>query len=332
MTRKNQPPVRSRFGPKPTPQRPTTLRVIGGDLRGRRLEYDGDLHTRPMKDRVRESVFNLVGPAVEDKLAVDLFAGTGALALEALSRGASEAMFFERRFPVAEVIRRNLDTLGLTARASVVAGDTFVWFARNKLPANRPWLVFCSPPYDFYVERKAEMLQLINKLFHDAPHDSLMIVDADDRFDTSCLPQADRWDVRRYAPAVIGVILKEEPPVDVRNITDMPAFTTKDGSEIRELLAHRNSGIRNQSLAEARLPTAASTIRHFHPRTEEIYYILEGTGRMQIEDAVVDVRPGDAIAILPGQIHQITNNGEGVLKFLCCCAPAYEHEDTVMVE
>jgi mannose-6-phosphate isomerase-like protein (cupin superfamily) len=70
--------------------------------------------------------------------------------------------------------------------------------------------------------------------------------------------------------------------MDVRNIAEVPAFTTKDGSEIRELLAHRNSAIRNQSLAEARLPPGAATTPHYHPLTEEFYYILEGAGRMTI--------------------------------------------------
>src|SRR5256885_1510594 len=76
--------------------------------------------------------------------------------------------------------------------------------------------------------------------------------------------------------------------MDVHNITEVAAFTTKDGSQIRELLAHRNSCIRKQSLAEARLRPGASTTPHFHPLTEEIYYLLEGTGRMRIGDETRD--------------------------------------------
>ena len=120
--------------------------------------------------------------------------------------------------------------------------------------------------------------------------------------------------------------------MDIRNINRVPAFTTKDGSEIRELLAHRNSCIRNQTLAEARLPPGESTTGHHHGLTEEIYYILEGQGRMRIGDETADVGPGDAVAIPPAAFHQITNTGSGVLKFLCCCAPGYEHEDTVLTE
>ena len=120
--------------------------------------------------------------------------------------------------------------------------------------------------------------------------------------------------------------------MDIRNIADAVPFTTKDGSEIREIMAHRNSCVGKQSLAEARLPLRASTTPHYHPQTEEIYYILEGEGQMVIGDETCQVGPGDAIAILPGQIHTITNCGTEVLKFLCCCAPGYENDDTVLVD
>ena len=119
--------------------------------------------------------------------------------------------------------------------------------------------------------------------------------------------------------------------MDVLNLRDAPAFTTKDGSEIRELLAHRNSCIRQQSLAEARVAPGLVTAAHYHPRTEEIYFILNGAGRMRIGDEQRLVRAGDAIAIPPGAVHQITNTGSEMLVFLCCCAPGYEHEDTVLV-
>ena len=120
--------------------------------------------------------------------------------------------------------------------------------------------------------------------------------------------------------------------MDIKNLDEVSAFITKDGSEIRELLAHRNSCIRNQSLAEARLPVGASTQEHYHPRAEEIYFITGGTGRMRIEGEEREVQVGDAIAIPPGQRHKLWNTGPDVLRLLCCCAPAYEHEDTVITE
>jgi len=118
--------------------------------------------------------------------------------------------------------------------------------------------------------------------------------------------------------------------MDIKNLNAVPPFITKDGSEIRELLAHRNSAIRHQSLAEARLPVGGATQEHFHPRTEEIYYITHGSGKIRIEGEWREVKPGDAIAIPPGQKHKLWNTGNEVLRLLCCCAPAYEHADTVI--
>ena len=120
--------------------------------------------------------------------------------------------------------------------------------------------------------------------------------------------------------------------MDVKNVSDAPAFITKDGSEIRELLAYRNSAIRNQSLAEARVAVGASTQEHFHPKAEEIYFITHGAGRMRIEDEVREVKTGDAIAIPPGKKHKLWNTGAETLRLLCCCAPCYEHSDTIITE
>ncbi len=120
--------------------------------------------------------------------------------------------------------------------------------------------------------------------------------------------------------------------MDIQNLEKATPFITKDGSEIRELLAHRNSAIRNQSLAEARIGPGLTTTPHYHPQTEEIYFILVGEGEMMIDQERQVVGPGDAIAIPPGAVHQITNTGNETLQLICCCAPGYEHEDTVLVE
>jgi len=119
--------------------------------------------------------------------------------------------------------------------------------------------------------------------------------------------------------------------MDVFNIDEVPSFITKDGSEIRELLAYRNSCIRNQSLAEARIPAGGSTITHRHLKTEEIYLVLEGEGEMWIDGRQRRVRPGDAIAIPPGASHRLANAGEQTMRILCCCAPPYEDEDTRLI-
>jgi mannose-6-phosphate isomerase-like protein (cupin superfamily) len=120
--------------------------------------------------------------------------------------------------------------------------------------------------------------------------------------------------------------------MEITNLKDAAPFTTKDGSEIRELLAYRNSAIRNQSLAEARLPVGTSTQEHYHLKTEEIYFITAGQGRMRIDEDVAEVRAGDAIAIPPGKRHKLWNTGLETLSLLCCCAPGYEHSDTIITE
>ena len=118
--------------------------------------------------------------------------------------------------------------------------------------------------------------------------------------------------------------------MDIVNHRDTVPFTTVDGSTIRELLAHRNSSIRQQSLAEARLGVGCATTPHHHAVTEEIYYILSGTAAMTLGDETRPVGPGDAIAIPPGARHTIRNTGSTELVFLCTCAPGYEHTDTFL--
>jgi mannose-6-phosphate isomerase-like protein (cupin superfamily) len=120
--------------------------------------------------------------------------------------------------------------------------------------------------------------------------------------------------------------------MEIVNRDDVKSFITKDTSEIREILAPRNSSIKRQSLAEARLLPGRSTEEHYHIQTEEIYYILSGKGQMIIDGERRDVRKHYGIAILPGARHKITNTGKEDLIFLCCCAPAYEHDDTIMTE
>ena len=120
--------------------------------------------------------------------------------------------------------------------------------------------------------------------------------------------------------------------MDIVNVSTAPPFITKDGSEIRELLAHRNSAIRHQSLAEARLPAGAATQEQYHAKTEEIYFITAGAGRLRIEDETRDVQAGDAIAIPPGKKHKLWNTGADTLRLLCCCTPCYEHSDTFITE
>jgi mannose-6-phosphate isomerase-like protein (cupin superfamily) len=109
--------------------------------------------------------------------------------------------------------------------------------------------------------------------------------------------------------------------MEVQSLAAAEPFTTKDGSTIREL--HHTAV---QSLAEARLDPGQATERHYHARTEEIYFLLEGEGEMDVDGNRRRVGPGDAVLIPAGAWHQI--RAASPLRFLCTCAPPYSHEDT----
>jgi 16S rRNA (guanine966-N2)-methyltransferase len=206
--------------PKPKPNRlqslrkdatvvTSKLRIVGGQFRGRQIEYSGDRRTRPMKDSIREALFNLIGGFVAGRCAFDLFAGTGAIGLEALSRGASQAIFVERHFPTARIIKQNLASLDENLPATVHTSDTFFWirqFLKTKSDwPTEPWLVFCSPPYSLYEERGAELMSLLAEFTKAAPAGSVVVVETSDDFDTSQLPDDVYWRIRHYPPAFLCV-------------------------------------------------------------------------------------------------------------------------------
>ena len=113
--------------------------------------------------------------------------------------------------------------------------------------------------------------------------------------------------------------------MEIRQLAEQEPFTTKDGSTIRSILDCANAPVEKQSLAEATVPSGGATERHYHKLSEEFYFVLEGAGRMEIDGETREVGAGDAVLIPTGAWHQITAERE--LRFLCCCAPPYSHED-----
>ncbi len=108
---------------------------------------------------------------------------------------------------------------------------------------------------------------------------------------------------------------------------DIPAYVTRDGSTIRELLHPTASPVRNQSLAEAVVEPGGRTLLHRHLRTEEIYHVTAGSGTMVLGDERFAIGAGDSVLIPPGTPHCVEASGDGRLVILCCCSPAYAHED-----
>ena len=116
----------------------------------------------------------------------------------------------------------------------------------------------------------------------------------------------------------------------VVRLEDREPFITLDGSEIRELAGVPAGNSANQSLAQATVPPGASTEAHYHRTSEEIYLFTAGAGRMKLGADEAAVRAGDCVVIAPGTEHQLVNTGSEPLVLLCCCAPPYSHEDTVI--
>jgi mannose-6-phosphate isomerase-like protein (cupin superfamily) len=109
-------------------------------------------------------------------------------------------------------------------------------------------------------------------------------------------------------------------------------FVTADGSTIREVAGVPSGNAVNQSLAEATVPSGGETIEHFHTTSEEIYHFVSGAGRMRLGAEEGDVGAGDTVVIAPGVRHKLWNPGAEPLVLLCCCAPPYSHEDTVLLD
>lgn len=116
--------------------------------------------------------------------------------------------------------------------------------------------------------------------------------------------------------------------MEIRSLGGATPFITKDGSTIRSLLDLATAPVRNQSLAEATVEAGAATQRHFHRESEEIYYVVEGEGELELDGERAAIGPGAAVLIPPGAWHEIRASEAGSLRFLCCCAPPYRHEDT----
>ena len=181
------------------------MRIIAGQRRGHKFDGPKGGDTRPTSDLVRESLFNILGEAVEGLLVVDLFAGTGALGLEALSRGAARAIFVEQNRENLALIRRNLAILRYEDRGHVLGSDVYRW-ARSFEPVDdEPVVVFLDPPYREYENHPRRVIGLLEQLAEKLPAGSILTVEASRTLDDAVLPDLAAWDVRRYGGTQIAI-------------------------------------------------------------------------------------------------------------------------------
>ena len=179
------------------------MRIIAGEFRGRKLLPPESNATRPITDRAKQSLFDIIAPRIEHSRVYDCFAGTGSMGLECLSRGAAHVTFFETDPSALLCLRKNIDTLDLGSRSTVVAQDLFRWFrsnaaAKGQAPARAAVeLVFLDPPYQFVRERPDELQELTQNLGAHLAPEAIVIFrhDARDRLE---LPPLVRYDERDY--------------------------------------------------------------------------------------------------------------------------------------
>lgn len=187
------------------------MRIIAGEFRGRKLlPPEGDV-TRPITDRVKQSLFDILTPYIEGARVYDVFAGTGSMGLECLSRGATRATFFEADFSALKRLAKNIDTLGVKDRAKVVKGDLFRWFETS--PANEgPGidLIFLDPPYRFLNEQPEKLQKLAVRLVRHLAAGGLVIFRHDAR-DALSLPPLNVVDTREYGGMVLEFL---QPPAE----------------------------------------------------------------------------------------------------------------------
>lgn len=196
------------------------MRIIAGLRRGHKFDGPKRSATRPTSDLVRESIFNILGPLVEGRVVVDLFAGTGALGLEALSRGAERAVFVEQDRDNVALIHRNLATLRFERQGTVRLADAYRWARAFEPVDSAPLTIFVDPPYREYEERPEKMNQMLRNLVERLPEGSALVVESRRSLDADVLPELDRWDVRRYGGTQVairvidraGSALEQPPP------------------------------------------------------------------------------------------------------------------------
>ncbi len=187
----------------------TELRIIAGSLRGRKVMAAVHPGFRPTPEMVRQALFNILGDAVPDRVFFDLFAGSGVIGLEAVSRGASGARLIEQNAKQTADIQKAIDQFKVRDRAQVMRADVYRW-AERWMPPTEPVNLFLSPPFpDLTGPKLDEFAALVTTLWAKLPLGSVLCVQAEDGFPLPRLPDPDEWDVRGYGRNLLLIRVKE---------------------------------------------------------------------------------------------------------------------------
>ena len=187
------------------------VRIVAGTLRGRKLTYTADPHLRPTPQMVREALFSILGNAVPGRPFFDIFAGTGAVGLEALSRGADPLTFVERDFQLVRAIEDNLRKFAVADRGGVTRADVYRW-GEHYQPPDEPVNVFLSPPFADYERRPEDLMAVVAGMQERTHPGSVVVLQADREVPFTGLPDAEHWEERHYGRNQLLIWVKESQP------------------------------------------------------------------------------------------------------------------------
>ena len=186
------------------------VRIVAGSLRGRKMTVVVHEGMRPTPQMVREALFSILGNAVPDRAFYDVFAGTGVVGLEAVSRGATSARLIEKDGRQAADIQKYADQFGVAGKVQVLKADAYRW-AERWVPPKEAVNLFLSPPFPDLTERLDEFLALVKLLWEKAPAESVLTVQAEAGFPVNQLPDPSAWDVREYGRNLLAFYVKGAP-------------------------------------------------------------------------------------------------------------------------
>jgi 16S rRNA (guanine(966)-N(2))-methyltransferase RsmD len=194
----------------------TEVRIVAGSLRGRKIPVVVHEGMRPTPQMVREALFSILGNAVPDRVFYDIFAGTGVVGLEAVSRGASSARLIEKDPRQTADIQKYADRFGVAGKVQVLRADAYRWAERWIPPGDAPANLFLSPPFPDLTDRADEFLGLVRTLLDKAPDESVVTVQAEEGFPIEELPDLEQWDIRHYGRNLLCfyVVSRGEPSAE----------------------------------------------------------------------------------------------------------------------
>jgi 16S rRNA (guanine966-N2)-methyltransferase len=187
----------------------TQIRIVAGELRGRKIACTVSPELRPTPQMVREALFSILGNAIPDRHFFDLFAGTGVIGIEAISRGARSATFLEHDFRLAKQIEERLQEFDIRERGHVLRADVYRWAERWQPEAGVPVNVFLSPPFADLERRRDGFLAMVGVILAKVPAGSVVIVQAELGFPENELPDAPAWERRQYGRNLL--LLRVQP-------------------------------------------------------------------------------------------------------------------------